>query len=272
MLKQVLKNSIRAAGYEIRRINPPQAVEEPFFKFSEKDLDFYETPIGKYYLPNNAPQDIIIHMMKHGQYFEPEIIAVAERYIRPETSVLDIGANLGQMTLRFSELVGPQGEVYSFEADDYIFEVLRKNIHVNSRKNITPLFGAVYDTSNKILHFPKQDFVRFPAYGSYGIDPNSTNGREVRTLTIDELDLDMPISFMKVDVQGSDLHAMRGARETIARHKMPILFEYEQQFQCDFKTSFQDYVNFVDEIGYRFEEVVDKINYLVLPKNNNLKG
>ena len=72
---------------------------------------------------------------------------------------------------------------------------------------------------------------------------------------------------MKVDVQGSDLFAMQGAVETIKRNKMPILFEFEQQFQEQFGTTFQDYVEFVDSIGYKFASTVNLTNYLIVPKN-----
>jgi hypothetical protein len=94
---------------------------------------------------------------------------------------------------------------------------------------------------------------------------NATAGRTVKTLTIDRLNINTPISFMKVDIQGSDLFALRGAVETIKRHRMPIIFEFEQQFQAEFRTSFQDYVDFVNSISYRFAKLVMDINYLIVP-------
>ena len=72
---------------------------------------------------------------------------------------------------------------------------------------------------------------------------------------------------MKIDVQGSDLFAMQGAKETIMRNRMPIIFEFEEQFQKDFVTTFTDYMRFVDEeIGYKVVEVIYGINYLIIPK------
>ena len=73
---------------------------------------------------------------------------------------------------------------------------------------------------------------------------------------------------MKMDIQGSDLFALHGAVETIKRHRMPIIFEFYQPFQAEFRTSFQDYVDFVNSISYRFEKVVmeiESINYLIVP-------
>jgi len=55
---------------------------------------------------------------------------------------------------------------------------------------------------------------------------------------------------MKVDIQGGDLQAMQGAVATIARNKMPIVFEYQYRFEAQYKLSFQAYVDFVGQIGY----------------------
>lgn len=71
---------------------------------------------------------------------------------------------------------------------------------------------------------------------------------------------------MKVDVQGSDLFVLRGAIETIKRHQMPIIFEYEEQFQEEFHTCWQDYLDFIDLINYKIEKIVYGINYLIVPK------
>ncbi len=271
-LRKTIKDTIAKSGYMVSRIKVRDSLNqetdplEKFFKYTEGDINYYETPIGNYFLPNNAPNDIIINSMKSGNYFEPYIIEIAEKYIISGTTVLDIGANLGQMSIYFSKLVGPLGKVFSLDADDYIFNILVKNIKANGCANISPVFGAVYNESDQILHFPKQDFLKFGAYGSYGLNPQVSEGREVKTITVDSLEIKESISFMKVDVQGSDLFALQGAEQTILRNKMPIIFEFEQQFQKDFNTSFQDYVEFVDRISYKFEEIIDNINYLLIPK------
>ena len=137
------------------------------------------------------------------------------------------------------------------------------------RENVRAIFGAVMDGSRDEVWFPAPDFHRFPTYGAYALKLQSDNSKEhaVRTLTIDELQIDRPISFFKIDTQGCDLFVLRGARETILRHQMPVLFEYEQEFQSDFGTTFEDYLDFVKSINYRIEEVVDRINYLIVPNS-----
>lgn len=259
-MKHLLKSFANRFGYDISRLPAPPAEK---IGTQIDGLELFETPLGKFYLPLDAPNDVVINCIKEGKVFEPEIVDTAARFIKPGTTVLDVGANFGQMSLLFSKLVGDAGVVYAYEADDFVFDILKKNIEANNCTNIVPVFGAVYNESGKEFFFPKQDFERFEAYGSYGIAPKAEGGRTVTSLMIDDIDFAAPVSFMKVDVQGSDLFAMQGARRTIEKHKMPILFEYEEQFQDEFGTCFQDYVDFVRSINYTFAEIVIDINYLI---------
>lgn len=263
-LKKALRSLVNKTGYDLHRLEAPR-VRVRAVK-TEGGLALYETSLGDFYLPVDARNDIIINHMKQGRVFEPEVVEVAERFIRKDTAVLDVGANFGQMSVIFSKLVGDGGTVYSFEAQKKVFEVLEKNIAVNKIANIKPLFNAVYFESDQTFYFPEPDFVKFGAYGSYNLPLDAVAGQRVESLKIDDLKIDQPISFMKVDVQGCDLFAMQGAVETIEKHKMPILFEFEQQFQETYKTSFQDYAAFVDSIGYKFVEIIMGINYLIEPK------
>ena len=54
-------------------------------------------------------------------------------------------------------------------------------------------------------------------------------------------------------------------QKTILKHKMPIIFEYEDIFEKKFNYKFDDYVKFVNEINYKFETVF-KNNFLIIPK------
>jgi FkbM family methyltransferase len=262
-VKRLVRGLANRLGVDIVRYIPPEKLKST----RTSALSYFETATGKYYLPTDAHADGIANAIRTDQIFEKDVVELALKHIKPGTTVLDLGANFGQMTILFSNAVGPGGKVYSFEADDFIFEILKKNIAANERTDrIIPVFGAVHNVANQTLYFPVQDFQRFGTYGSYGIDYAGTQGRPVPTLTVDSLEIPGPISFMKVDVQGGDLQAMQGARATIERNKMPILFEFEGAFQDEFHLDFQDYVDFVQSIGYKFARVTHGYNYLVLPR------
>jgi FkbM family methyltransferase len=260
-MKAMIRGALRRLGYDVVRYSAP-----PTSKRTQA-LSYFQTTTGNYYLPRDAAADYIATAIRNNQIFDEPIVDIARNHVRSGTVVLDVGANFGQMSVLLSNMVGPAGKVYSFDADDFVFEILKKNIEANGRNGrIVPVFGAVHDLGGQTLYFPVQDFERFTTYGSYGIDYVGNKGRPVPTLTIDSLEIDQPISFMKVDVQGGDLHALRGAVKTIARNRMPIVFEYEYQFEKELKLSFQEYVDFVAEIGYRFESVINGYNYLIVPR------
>lgn len=230
-------------------------------------LTYHETATGNYWLPTDAHQDIVAHAIRNNRIFEQEVVELASQYIRKGTTVLDVGANFGQMSILFSRLAGDEGRVYSFEADDFVYEIFRKNIAANRREGkIIPTFGAVHNADGETLIFPEQDFKEFGTYGSYGIDYNASEGRKVPSITIDRLDIHEPVSFMKIDIQGGDLQGMQGALKTIQKNRMPILFEYEYQFELRYGMCFQDYVDFVRSIDYVFKRVISGHNFLIVPR------
>lgn len=260
-MKQVFKAILNQVGLDVRR------KPRPGRRGSANGLAFYHTALGDVYLPTDAPLDSIAAKMRVGQVFEPEVVDLARRFIRKGSTVLDVGSNFGQMAMLFSREVGEDGRVYAFEAQRRVYEILCKNLKANDIVNVFAQYGAVFHEAGRVFHFPEPDFQRFEAFGSYNLPLEATQGPEVTSVRIDDYVFDRPITFMKIDVQGCDLYAMRGAVDTIRAHQMPILFEFEQRFQVEYGTSFQDYVEFVSEIGYRFAETILDINFLIVPKN-----
>lgn len=260
-MKNFLISILRRFGYDIVRYgNFVKSVRT-------KNLSFYNTVTGNYFLPTDAVNDEIAYAIKNNRVFDKEVVDCASKYIKPGTVVLDLGCNFGQMSILFAELVKKGGKVYAFEADNWVYKILLKNIKANKKEGIVlPYFGAVHNVANKTLFFPIQNFKKYQTYGSYGIDYTAKHGRKVRSLTIDSLNIKDRISFMKIDIEGGDLKAMIGARKTILRNKMPIIFEYQYVYEDKYKMCFQDYVDFVKSINYRFVKVINGCNYLILPK------
>ena len=266
MIKKLLIGIFKKLGFEVK-VNKLAITEKYKIRSDKEGLNLYDTPTGKFYLPSDLKTDHVANTIKKGLCFDEEIIEVAKQYIKKDTAVLDIGANYGQMTVVLSKHIAGMGagKVYSFEAEPFVGKVLQNNVEINHCRNVEVILGAVYYKAGEKVVFPEPDFKRFGAYGSYGIDPLATSGRTVETLTIDSLQIKEPISFIKVDIQGSDLFALQGAKETILKNKPAIIFEYEEQFQEEFKTGFNDYIEFVRSINYKFVKTYMGINYLVVP-------
>jgi len=263
MLKYFL-NKLYQKGYSISKVTPKKKVYKASSIYPH--LTYHPTPIGNYYILKGAEKDIVAYFMKRGCFYDENVIKAAKRFIKPQTCVLDIGSNYGQMAIEFSKFVGENGVVYSFEAQKKIFDVLKLNTESNQCENIKLNYNAVYHENGLILNFPDPDLSVFGSYGSYGLNPKNNNGTAVTSVTIDSLTFELPISFMKIDIQGSDLFALKGAINTIKKHKMPIIIEFEQRFQEQFDTTFQDYIDFFQEINYKVVEIIEPCNFVLLPK------
>ncbi len=268
MFKKLLINALAHFGIavKIRRLNVTKQYQKKSDIFN---LDYFETPTGKYYLPNNVKKDYVANDIKKGEIFDREIVEVSKLYIRRDTSIFDIGANYGQMTILLSKVLNENGngKIFSFEAEPFVGEILKRNVLKNNCNNVELVLDAVHHTSGLELVFPEPDLKKFQSYGSYGLSPNEKVGRKVKTIAIDDMNIQEEISFIKVDIQGSDLFALQGAKKTILKNKPAIIFEYEEQFQEEFKTSFQDYVEFVESINYKFVKTYMSINFLAIPKD-----
>lgn len=156
--------------------------------FDRRPVQECRSPQGTYFLPVDAIQDPAARAIRSGRVMEPEILRAAGKYIIPGTIVLDIGAGFGQLPVLFSPLAGDAGQVLAFEADEYVFDILQRNIRANQCGNIRAFLGAA----------------------------------------IDRLKIQAPVSFMHAHAPGSELHALRGAVDAINRFRMPIAVELDE--------------------------------------------
>ena len=193
-----MRTSIKRALMKLFRLRSAEAREYPGIpfqgpaltaRFPHKSVALFVTPKGNYVLPTDAHGDIIVKTIRQGKVFEQKIVDLAKRHIVPGSVVLDIGSNLGQMGVEFAKLTGPRGRVHCFEANNFIFELLKINLDLNGAAHAMAHFCAVWDKEGEELFFPDPDFKRFESYGSYGIDPKAKAGSRVITRKIDEMEL-----------------------------------------------------------------------------------
>lgn len=109
-MKNSLKKFIRKFGIDIVRYRPS---ENSGKSERTKALSYYQTTTGNYYLPTDAHGDIVANTIRNNQVFESEVIELAKKYVKAGAIVLDVGANFGQMSVLFSNMVGPNGKVHS---------------------------------------------------------------------------------------------------------------------------------------------------------------
>ena len=150
----------------------------------------------------------------------------------PDPIILDIGANIGLVSLSISGLVG-RGGIFAFEPQRIIFQMLVGNMAINSVENVFCYQLAVGD-SNGHIPIPRIDYGSMGGLGSLECgraarpDLGQNAGLEgadvenVRMVTVDSLGFSR-VDFMKIDVEGMEEAVLRGAQSTILTSK-PLLF------------------------------------------------
>lgn len=157
------------------------------------------------------------------QYFEEDIIKLSEHEV-----FVDCGAYDGDTALAFKEALKRQGvmsydAIFSFEPDYGTFEKLCKV----GLKNHYCIQSAVSDMSGKASFMENETAGRIVEGDSTSADKE----KEVRLETIDQVMKDQRVTLIKMDIEGFELAALKGSKDTIQRwkHKLAICIYHKKE-------------------------------------------
>ena len=145
-----------------------------------------------------------IPMSSYPQYFHP-IVHPVEGDI-----VIEGGIDNGNTTLSISTAIGSKGKIYAFEPLKSSYEKLVDNIKLR-KDNITIYNEGLY-SSEKTLFLSQQ------GAGSRVSNEASPHNEECKLCSIDNK-FSEKIDLIKLDIEGSELEALKGAQKTIKTYK-----------------------------------------------------
>lgn len=157
------------------------------------------------------------YLSKHGHY-EREVESTLASCITKDTTFIDVGANVGYFTLLFS---GSARVVYAFEPVPAVFERLARNIELNGLTNVRAVRSAVSRERGKLRLFESSI--------SAGHDSTVRRYEHQGSLLVDSVTLDESVEspsggvVMKVDVEGSEMDVLIGARGLIRSGKVSAI-------------------------------------------------
>jgi FkbM family methyltransferase len=162
---------------------------------------------------------------------EPEYDYLSE-YIKEGDWVLDIGANVGHYTKRFSELVRSSGRVIAFEPVPSTFTQLANNSKYFAYKNVTLINAAISDKTEEVwMEIPKYDSGITNYYQANIADSKSE--LSVLSLPYDVLNIKQSISFIKIDAEGHEPYVFKGLINAIENFRPVLLVETVNQEMRD---------------------------------------
>lgn len=181
-------------------------------------------------------------LMHYGEFSRDEADRLRS-LVQPGAWVVEVGANIGALTLPLLDAVGPEGFVMAFEPQPEVREILRANVsRYGGQVEVRP---EACGPAEGVLYLPPIAYDRPGNFG--GVELSGEGSRPVRVMPLDNLLLPR-LDLLKIDAEGMETEVLMGARDLITRHG-PIL--YVEDDRPEHRAALHDALRF---LGYRWEQ------------------
>lgn len=193
-----------------------------------------------------------------------------ERFLQEGDTVIDVGANIGLLTLRAVKIVGEKGSVISIEPHPETFQWLEKNIFLNNFSNIQ---------LHNVAAGHKEQIVSFTNFKIKDVNKisESEGTLNLPMKTLDTLCANVShCNLLKIDVEGFELPTLFGAEELLKRTDV-VMFESSHRNFVLQNYTLQDIFRYLSLQGFSVYKInedfeIEKIatNYETIQKYENL--
>ncbi len=156
-----------------------------------------------------------------GAYDTDGEVAVFLSLLKEGMTVVDVGANTGMYALQAGVAVGPTGRVYAFEPFPDVYRRLSEHIRLNGASNVLGIPVALADRDGVVTFH----LGRLGSQGSlFRVDTD--RAIQVGTRTLDSFLAERGVGrvdVVKVDVEGAEMHVLRGMHELLSGATRPAL-------------------------------------------------
>lgn len=204
------------------------------------DIDLFGRPF--------RPDDLDSLKLRSSAGFEAAELAFVGRTVRPGQVCLDIGANIGLFTVALAHAAGPDGWVHAFEPDPDNFALLQRNAAPWQHDCHIRLHAMACGTEdgNAQLHRSTENRGMHRLYDSACCQGEAV---EVPVRRIDDV-VNGPVDFIKIDIEGFEPFAVRGATETIRRSpRLVLMTEFSPLSMLEAGASASGYLALLLELG-----------------------
>ncbi len=208
-----------------------------------------------------SPRDYATYGIYFFGTYDPSMTSVFSHLIKPGETVWDIGTERGWFTLQMASLVGENGRVDSFEAFPPTVEKLKSNVELNKMTWVHINGVAVSDSNSKMWFVPPSNkvtknisFLNDCSGVGYLTTDFEPGAIEVNTINLDDYYTSQKIqkiSLIKIDIEGAEVSALKGARELILKDKPIIAIEFNRSTALRANSSVEELNEILIFYGYK---------------------
>lgn len=190
-----------------------------------------------------------------------EEVGFFKKFVKKGDLVVDIGANIGHLSVAVALANGKEGLTLSFDPNPHVFKILEINARLNPDKtNIHPLNFAVTDKADAFYYRSSE-----ASFNNGGIskDESDFHGRYVLPTKIQGVVLEQllrdnypewlpKLSLVKIDTEGYDREVIKSIRSLLERYQPVVISE------CFGKTTPEqrrEHFNLLADLGYRLYHI-----------------
>lgn len=175
---------------------------------------------------------------------------------------IDGGANIGAHACAVARHIGDAGNVLAIEPIPWIADRLERNRELNALNNLTIIRQALGSTKGTRAIFVPNSGEHNQGRGTF-YDPLEAFDRQIQVsvVSLDEILAETrctDVRVIKLDIEGAECEALRGARKTLRRWRPHIFLEHNHQSWAEAGATLADLRQLLcDELGYTLQTLPD---------------
>ena len=192
------------------------------------------------------------HLYVFGDYELPTI-RFLRNILKTDSVCLDVGAQMGYLTLAMATSASRQTIVHSFEPESNNAERFRENVSLNALTNVTLHQTAVSTVDGTLKLYLSNDrnagthstvYIESNVSPDFVEIPSTTLETFVRQQCLKTVDL------IKIDVEGAEIDVINGAIEVLRQHKPVVIMELSDHLQQARGKTCSEFKQFMMSFGY----------------------
>ena len=178
-----------------------------------------------------------------------------EAAVSPGDTVVDVGANVGQYTVLLAGLVGPSGRVLAFEPEPTTHAMLRSVVRGLGLTSVETFQLALGDAAGEARLVRVHDRDGIPNIGlTHVAAAGERSDVSVAVVPLDALCADPygvdACTFVKIDVEGSELAVLRGGATFLATRRPLVLVELDEDMAARYGSSPDEAIELLGGLGF----------------------